>query len=193
MSDSTQVMASYSQNDFPNKTWNLAVLLQQIATAGLPTPTNVNPVGTVLVITFGALLTAAQMTTLDGVIAAHTGAAFGNMPVYVSSVGGSTSTSGTWVPLLTLNSGILPAATYALEWNVEVEVTAGASVACQALINSVEQSYDSWFQQDWHTYTGTVVSNLTAGSSFTAGVNAKLVGSGTASARRCWMQLFPVN
>ena len=68
----------YSLTDFLNDTAALGALTDQIIAAGLPAPRNINmsesapTVGTVS-INFSVALTAPQITTLNGVVAAHDG------------------------------------------------------------------------------------------------------------------------
>lgn len=117
----------YPHADFPSGTVNAEVLEQEIKDASGVTsnPTSVTDHASVATITFDALLSAAEATALDAVVAAHEGDAFSpDFQKQEENAQQSTAADNNEVTVCSLASGPLRAGQYNVEWYGEHKLSA---------------------------------------------------------------------
>lgn len=176
---------TYPKSAFPNNSYNIDILRRQVQDAGLVAITDIQPSGTDVTFVFSGLLTTANETTLDAVVAAHQGESFAQTTqAYGDELELDLTVDGVWVVSLPVDTGPLPEGLYQILWSCEIQCSAGAVVEAHALLNGVEVSQDSWDKESWHSFSNGLRWDRRAGEELEIALEARVVGAGTAKIRR---------
>lgn len=139
-------------------------------------------------ITFDGDLTAEQKTTLDGIVAAHVADTTFDSAQHASSPGEESTSSGTWVEKLALQSDKLKHGDYLFTWYCEIK-TDGLGVAAQVTYNGNEQGFTSWGESQYHAFSGSVVASMKEGNEPLIVINYRVLGSGPVYIRRARLSI----
>jgi hypothetical protein len=180
---------TYQLTEFPNHVVNSPVLAAQIVAASLSVPLAGQPqlTGSAVVLTFTGELSASDITALNAVVAAHTGAVFGSTLVQATDTSDTTTSGSAYVTKLTLNAGPLPAGTYLGTLDCEHFLdTLVASTFSDALLsyNGSALYEDSWEQAVPHVFSVVVPFTVVDGATVTLLLQYKNVGAVTVHCRR---------
>jgi len=143
---------SYSViNDFPNQAVDIEKMEVEIAASSITTPYVSSTVHDATCnIEFESILSGPEETTLDGIVAGHTGLPYDILdPIYVESLSESETTSNDWIDKLTLDiTGDPTPGTYRLDWtfkfgsapaNREIEARLYDTTANMVIENIIHQ------------------------------------------------------
>lgn len=188
---------TYQLTEFPNHAVNIPVLAAQIAAGGLSVALVGQPAatGSAVVITFTGTLLAADITLLNAIVAAHTGAAFGSTLVQVIDTTDSTTSGGAYLTKLTLNAGPLPAGTYLGTLDCEHFVdgyVANAYSDSLLSYNGAVVHEDAWNQPTSHVFSVAVPFTVIDGAMVILLLQYKNVGSVLVHCRRARLCLVKI-
>lgn len=180
---------TYQLAEFPNHVVNGPVLAAQILAASLSVPLVGQPqlTGSAVVLTFTGTLLAADITALNAVVAAHTGAQFGSTLTQVSDQTETTTAGGVYVSKLTVTAGPLPAGTYlgTLECEHFLDtVVANAYSDVLLSYNGAAFHEDTWALTTPHVFCLASAFTVVDGASITLLMQFKNSGAVTAHCRR---------
>jgi len=124
MSATANTTLTYPLTDFTTSSGvvNKAVLQQEMVDAGL-SATHVATTDTECIITFSVLLDQADVLNADSVVAAHAGTGFGSTIQREIDESEDSDDTGAEVVKVTLNTGVMPAGNYSLDWYMELALT----------------------------------------------------------------------
>lgn len=184
----------YPLTDFPTGKVNPEILTAEVVAAALSVPiANVIASGSQVTFVFNGLLTAGDITLLNGVVAAHQGAAFGNTSVTAKEISETTNTTNTYADKLVLNAGPLPAGSYMAFWACEYNlaaVIANSVAMARYQFNGTTYVADTWASDGVHTFSGGFPFDATAGMTVAAAIQTRLTGpANTLQVRRARMSI----
>jgi hypothetical protein len=199
MAGITTVIRSYPLADFPNGKCNAAILAQEIKDdPAVSVEPSVQLSGTTVTVQFAALITAAEVTALDALVAAHQGDDFA-AAVQAVAAEGAVSTGAAKLGLVTLTSGPLAAGTYLGGWYGESKLAAaaadtGARLSMDYTLNggaTAEAAGSTSNIVDWESFAGSYPLTLLDGESVSVVLSVQRVGVGAvnADARRARITL----
>lgn len=173
---------TYQFSEFPNHSVNAPVLAAQIAAAALSVPLIGQPqlTGSSAVLNFTGTLSAADVTALNAIVAAHTGAAFGATITQASDTTDSTNATTTFATKLTLTAGPLPAGVYLGAWACEhyLDVlVANQGTDTQLLYNGSVLYEDTWNQAFPHLFGGALPFTVIDGAQVVLTLQFKLLSA----------------
>jgi hypothetical protein len=114
------------QNDFPNQAVDPTVLTVEIESSTIvPALDGININGDDCEIVFASDLSAPEVTTLDQIVATHTGIPFNNGPQRVNAIAAQDNATTNWVPAVVLNADPIDAVQYTLSFYLELRCTGG--------------------------------------------------------------------
>jgi hypothetical protein len=186
-------------NDTANGEVNSAVLQTQINGAGITSGVliDIGTTGDDLGITFDVALSAPDKTTLDGVVAAHTGVALTGRTQQGVSEGISTTVQTTYQNKLGPTAAPLVGGVYQLIWYCELRVTGGLGDRCQVRVrfNGANVGEGNNEQANWNPASGSGALTFVAGDEPTFDIMFRRQGAGgdTAEIRRARLYLIPLN
>ena len=198
---STNTVRTYAKADTATGNVNVASLATEIdedATITTPLASIPQEVGTDIVITFAGLLSSAEVTALDAVVAAHQGTSFpADLRYTASSVGESTNATNTPVEKLKITTDPLPAGKYLLQCMCEFDCSSTApNTAAQIHLNynGTEQLSDTWEEIAEHAFSAGLMVDVEDGKTIELQLTFQKIGAGslTAQCRRARMVIAPV-
>lgn len=187
----------YPLSDFPNGRVNPDILIAEVVAAALSVPLlNLIPNGSQVTFVFTGSLLAGDITLLNGVVAAHQGAAFGNTSIATKEISETTNTTNTYADKLTLNAGPLPAGVYMAFWACEynlLAVVANSVAMARYQFNGTTYVADTWAFDGVHTFSGGFPFDAVAGMNVAAAIQTRLAGpANTLQVRRARMSITKI-
>jgi hypothetical protein len=186
-------------NDTANGEVNSTVLQSQINDSSISTGVliDIGTTGDDLGITFDVALSAGDKTTLDGVVAAHTGVSLTGNTQQGTSEGASTTTQTTYQNKLGPTSQPLVGGVYQLIWYCELRVTGGLGDRCQVRVrfNGSNVGEGNNEQPNWNPASGSGALTFADGDTpaFDIMFRRQGVAGDTAEVRRARLYLIPLN
>ena len=179
---------TYTFSEFPNGKVNTAMLEAEIAVAALSVPLATSPqlTGSSAVLTFSGLLTAADITALNTVVAAHQGLDFSTTSEMADDLTETTNATTTWANKLATSIGPLPAGAYLISWSCEHDLlaeVAGVNSQARVTLNGWALNMDSWPHAVTHHFGGAVPYIAGAGDNFELAIGFRTNGASAATAR----------
>lgn len=169
MAEASTTKLQYIKSSTLNDKLNEDLLKQEVADAGLvggqenlATVVSVEQSGTTFFVTFSELLLAADITLVDGLVAAHTGENFGSSVVREKHNARVDDSTNAWIDMETLTTGLLKAGWYQYSVTCEIklddELTVGGRVEMQVLFSNKsvtdnETDQDAHDTEQWHKVT----------------------------------------
>jgi hypothetical protein len=199
---------NYPLSAFLNSTFDTYVLADQIAAVpAIGQRLNFATLtGTTVSLDFPAAVTGAPKTALDAVVAAHQGRAYGAAIQAAAQMGQQSNPTTSNVTAVNLPLDPLAAGLYLFTWICELATTANtANTGVRAALQSdLSGSFADHFEQNvaappagapqWTIFTGSVIANINAvGSTPTARIVWRAIGSNTALIRRARLAIQPAN
>ena len=114
------------QNDFPNQAVDLSVLTVEIEESTITATLNgINVNGDDCEIVFATDLSGPEVTTLNQIVATHTGLPFNNGAQRVNAIAAQDNSTNTWQSAAILNADPVGGEEYTLSFYCELRVTGG--------------------------------------------------------------------
>ena len=203
----TQTKTFYDKSDTLNDLLNPELLKQEIVDAGavpgqenLLTADSVTPLGTTFSVNFLDLLDDADILVVDGLVAAHTGEAFGSSVVREKTNATSSDSTNDWIDMETLSTGLLKAGWYqysvTCEMRLDDELTSGGRIETQVLLTTKaetdsETDKDVWLREWWHKFTTGDAIQVEDGDFITLKLQFRARSGAPASCRRARLSVIP--
>lgn len=184
-------------NDFPNQAVDASVLTVEVGNSSIvPVLDGINIDGDDVTLDFDADLSGPEVTTLDGLIAAHQGIPFNEGPQRVNQIAAQDDTTGTWQDAATLNAEPIGTDKYQLSFHCELRVTGGNNASqsrFQVLLDGSDVAEGGTRGLDFFdSRSGIFVISTTRGTSPVIKMQHRLNGTGTAQIKRIRLAILPL-
>jgi len=186
------------QNDFPNQAVDASVLTIEVEDAAIaPALDGININGDDVTLEFDADLSAPEVTTLDGVIAIHTGVGFNDSPQRINVIAAQDNATNVWTDAAQLTADPVGMAQYTLSFYCELRTSGGNNTSqsqFQVLIDGSEvASGGTRGVEFFDARSGNLVISTNRGASPVITLQHRQNGAAaTAQVRRCRLALIPL-